>query len=393
MNISSNSERSGGVVVFFVFCITLLSLVGHGAFYIILTFLFIVLFSLTTPSIKKYFDSTAKSILLFSFFYSMIPILRGGPVNTPFVIYSILTPIFYYMYGRHLIWSSRRTFDFTDAVFVIVVCYSFVVFNAMFSGGLFSVHGIADERILSFSEDAFMAATVVGLIISICFIGLPSALYLNTTFIRRIIFALLFVGAIMTTTYMLNRGGLAVAVTSLLVVTLYKFRNTKNSRIRIVLVILSVVALVLIALRLGLFSDAVEGYEMRNDVEDASGGRLERWGLALGRIFLYPFGWSNIDLRFVHNMWLDVDRTAGIIPFFIVLKITWDSFKNIKGLWKAKTTNNGILMMGAYSSLFTAMFFEPTINAISSVFFLFLLFCGCMKEYSIENGTYNKKLL
>jgi hypothetical protein len=192
---------------------------------------------------------------------------------------------------------------------------------------------------------------------------------------------------------MLNRGGLVVAVTSLFIVTLYKFRNTKNRRIRIFIVILLVTVLVLISLRLGLFSDAVEGYEMRNDVEDASGGRLERWGLALVRIFQYPFGWSNIDLRFVHNMWLDVDRTAGIIPFFLVLKITWDSFKSIKGLWKAETTNNGILMMGAYSSLFIAMFFEPTINAISSVFFLFLLFCGCMKEYSIENGTYNKKLL
>ena len=72
-------------------------------------------------------------------------------------------------------------------------------------------------------------------------------------------------------------------------------------------------------------SDLLLYYADRIDDDDASvaqaGGRLERWRVSFeyligdGRIM----GWEFEKVGYAHNLWLDVARESGIIPFLLLL--------------------------------------------------------------------------
>lgn len=51
----------------------------------------------------------------------------------------------------------------------------------------------------------------------------------------------------------------------------------------------------------------------------SAGGRLDRWTGSIGSLFTDPFGWPLARFGYAHNLWLDVARVGGLIPFIFLV--------------------------------------------------------------------------
>jgi hypothetical protein len=50
-----------------------------------------------------------------------------------------------------------------------------------------------------------------------------------------------------------------------------------------------------------------------------AGGRLDRWIGSISSLFTDPFGWPMARYGYAHNLWLDVARVGGFLPFLILV--------------------------------------------------------------------------
>ena len=117
-------------------------------------------------------------------------------------------------------------------------------------------------------------------------------------------------------------------------------------------------------------SELLELYTERNEDFATAGNRTNRWSYAIEQLFKYPFGWYDGTIYHVHNMWLDIARISGIIPFLI---LAYFAGKNIIGsfvLIKRYNTPLMYLMLGLNVCFFTSCFVEPIVGGIH-----FMLYC------------------
>lgn len=101
-------------------------------------------------------------------------------------------------------------------------------------------------------------------------------------------------------------------------------------------------------------------------------GRTDAWALMTGNLFAYPVGGKQLDLaglNYVHNLWLDVAYTTGLLPFVLILLFhalhipsVIRFFRNFTGMF------SGLVLLAISVSMFTAFMGEPVLDA-SALFF------------------------
>lgn len=123
-----------------------------------------------------------------------------------------------------------------------------------------------------------------------------------------------------------------------------------------------------------------------SDNSGSAGGRTERWAKSLENLFTKPFGWSLNEFGYSHNMWLDVARYAGIVPFLLLVVFTIRSFFNIRKALKLYPKelllNTTILVYSI--ALFLIFFVEPIMEGLFNLFVVFCLFQGIINAYNIN---------
>lgn len=109
-----------------------------------------------------------------------------------------------------------------------------------------------------------------------------------------------------------------------------------------------------------------------------AGGRTEKWIGALESLFTDPFGWELSRLGYAHNLWLDVARVAGIIPFVLLLFFTVSSIKTwLKSLKLLKCNlflRNYIFFY--FISIILVFNVEPIMEGMYLLFLFFCMFVG-----------------
>ena len=83
-----------------------------------------------------------------------------------------------------------------------------------------------------------------------------------------------------------------------------------------------------------------------------------RWQLAIVNLFKYPLGWTD-DIGYVHNMWLDIAKISGVIPFFLLLLLTIISLRDLLILLKIRRNCVVIMLISFYLAVFMSCFVEP----------------------------------
>ena len=213
------------------------------------------------------------------------------------------------------------------------------------------------EFMLSDNSSSQLSATLVGLSMDIGMVGLPMCFIVKNNYMR-FSFLLLFVFSLFTTFSLLNRTGLVVALLCFIIVIGYRSRHDIKA------LMLSLLGVGVIFGLLFYFdiinTELIDFYSERNEDLLTMGTRTERWSTALGYLFTRPLGWAiNGQTYYIHNMWLDVARISGIIPFSLLAYIAYDSFRKAFRLIKKYESPLAYMILGLNVCFFASCFVEP----------------------------------
>lgn len=138
-------------------------------------------------------------------------------------------------------------------------------------------------------------------------------------------------------------------------------RFKQNISIIIVLLILIVVNIRTLIARIAT-SNLLQRFNLdnRNDTNLSDKFRILQLAEALGNLFKYPFG-NNYSRGYVHNYWLDIGQTSGIIPVIAIVILDIILLRHIIEIKRSCIVNNNLSLAYICMALgfYTNFFFEP----------------------------------
>lgn len=365
------------------FLVLLFSLWTNYSIYMTVVFSFYVVFKNWT---FKYADITSLCILSFSIIYSFIYMPN---VNswTIFISY-LLCPTTFYLFGKYIIGKLCNTNN-------IIIFWSLSIFTFSLVLYISALVDISQKGIINITRsfiiwgvqnDASTSATLYGMIASLGLMGFPYFFVKQDSNIVRYIYLLLSLLSLITVIHLINRTGLVIFVGCFVVMSFYIFRN-KIPTLIFTYVIIVILFILLIHVSI-IDQTVVEAYQNRdvgNGSIDSVGGRTDLWYLALNNIFKYPFGWLNIEgASYSHNLWFDIARVSGILPFTIFLIISIRTYRKLFNLLMVKKENVVSLFLGLHICFFLTLFVEPVLEAIPLYFYLYMMLWGMQNRLLIQ---------
>ncbi len=356
-----------GGFLFLILCVTLV--MNHNFGYITMVGVFsILVFCVIT--IREKIDVGVTTIILYSFFYILFSSISGINYSVSTLVLYAIAPFIFYQYGGKLVKNYVNEYHIITAWLIIIICYCIDVFYVSYGNIVASGSIINASRSLAFADDMIkVSATLVGLPLSIGMIGFPMTLIIKNKF-AKICFFTLSVLSLISVFSLLNRTGIVVAVLCFVIVVGYK--SLKNINFLFSSIFLIAILLIVLWYSDIISSDLIEIYNERNAEDIATlGSRTFRWKNAFHNLLDYPFGWIRYrNTNYVHNMWLDVARISGIIPFSILTYMAIDCFLKAFKLIKRYNNSLSYMLLGLNVCFFASCFVEPIYGGTH-----FLLYC------------------
>lgn len=350
--------------------------------FITLLSLFCILVSIIIPC-KHYIDSLGYLLIAFTFSYTFIGIATGFINTLSSTIANAFPLIFFYCFGRYIQNKLQTKTQFLFFISILITFYSFEIYSSIIQSIISSGNIINTSRQFRFGSDESRAltATLVGLCVSIGFIGLPISLILKNNKKLKWYYFLIFFFSTLTTIHLVNRTGLIVGITSLIVTLAYYYRE---KRFKIILAIFLCATLFFILLKTGVINqDIIDAYANRNNDDLLTGGgRLDRWEEVPERLIFSPFGWAEKNghtVYYIHNMWLDIAKVTGIIPCLLLIISTIKSIKSIIQLTSIRQNIIVATFVALNVCFFLSCFVEPVYGGLH--LFLYVMVWGMQNQY------------
>ena len=127
--------------------------------------------------------------------------------------------------------------------------------------------------------------------------------------------------------------------------------------------------------------NVIDAYTNRNEggsSVSSVGGRWDMWTDGIQNVFRYPLGWDveGAQYGYAHNLWIDVARVSGILPFLCFLMATLISYGKLFKLLRSKDMTIVPLLLGLNVCFFLSTFVEPVVEAIPLYFYLYMMLWG-----------------
>lgn len=118
-----------------------------------------------------------------------------------------------------------------------------------------------------------------------------------------------------------------------------------------------------------------------DDTISSDEGRFQTQIIAIQSLWQYPFGGNHEligNLRYAHNMWLDVAKQTGIIPFVLLIIFFVTNIIQLIKVIKSKdvTEQFKVLLIGIYISVILNFLVEPILQGIPLYFVCFTIIMG-----------------
>lgn len=366
-----------------IFLCLLLFLSNRTGFITILS-VWTILILLLIP-IKRYLNINLLLLLLYILLYIV------GGINTSFldsftsVIAYILPVVSFYLFGRYFASQCTNTKMFFLFVFLVLFFYGLeiylsIIFDILESGNIIN----KDRNFYFFNNPSRqLSATLVGVQVYPGLIGFPMY-FISKKYSKILAFLYLVLAflSLLTTVYLLNRTGLIIWLVSTLAMMFYYYRN-KLGKFIVVLVCLVGIISFYYSNQFAT-SEIVSEYSDRGGDLYTLGNRTQYWIYALNNIFTHPFGWGD-SVEYMHNMWLDVAKIAGVLPFVILVIMTINSLISLYRILRIKNSEVPILFLGLYICFFLSLFVEPI--AGGTHLFLFVMIWGMQESYFYKSKT------
>lgn len=324
-------------------------------------------------------------ILIFTFLYGSFGLLSGFMTLSKLIGLCLPLSIFYIL-GKFIVIRVRKPVHLILLVAILLICYQLDVFCSFLYSLLTEGYTLSNTRIfyLGADENRALTATLVGLNVSVSMVGLSSSVILKGYNKLRLLYFLLFLMAILTTTYLLNRTGLVICLICTIVVLCYYYQNNRKMLIGI----FAFMALILVlALNLGwIGSDILMAYGERNVDIQTAGMRTVKWSEALSELFRHPLGWAeggSETVYYAHNMWLDIAKVTGVMPFLALLLVSVQAMIAQLRLLKIKSDSFIAVTTGLNICFFLSCFVEPVYGGVH--LFLWMMLWGMQEQYYNQN--------
>ena len=324
-------------------------------------------------------DNTAVMLLIFGFVHTCILIFNGKSSGMGLLLANMFGPFFFYNYGKHLVKRNLSEKDLLAMLLIVLIALQATIYYNVWLD--YNNVGIVNEnRYLGDEENEWIKATILGMVTSVGFCGLPAFLSINKPLRSPIAigYLLMTVLSLISGIHLVNRAGLFVFVFCFFVALFYLSRK-RSQRHVIILFLVLIIGLLYYITNISVVADIINAYQAR-DVGDvtSAGGRTLMWSEGLHNLFSYPFGWSNQGY-YHHNLWLDVGRDTGIISFFLLVVAFIMGHKPIFKLVKIKGSPWVCTLLGLNVCFFASSFVEPVTHASPFYFYMYCLFFGLQR--------------
>lgn len=360
----------------------LLLYMGHMKGFVTIVSLFSVLVLLLVPC-GRYVDAIGKWIIAYTALYCTIGQFTGFFSNFSTLL-AFAIPLFpFYCFGSYVQDNLQSRQNVLLFILITVVLYSYEIYSTIIWSIATTGDVINVTRLFYFNGDETrkLTATLVGLGASLGFIGLPMAFLLKDSIIKRLLFLAVFVCSLLTTIHLVNRTGFVVGVVTMIVTSLYYYRSNRKN---ILFVIFFCFVLFFALSYTGVINqEVIDAYTSRNEADfSTGGGRTERWGDAIEQLSSHPFGWAEYfgtTVFYVHNMWLDIAKVTGIIPFILLVIPTFLSITTLVKLIQKKQDIIVALFISLNTCFFLSCFVEPVYGGLHV--FLYVMVWGMQNQY------------
>lgn len=344
--------------------------------------------------VLKNLDMDFLLLFLYSTIYALFYSFDFESQGKQFIAIYAITPPVFYLAGKFLVKDKPSSNIIYYVLFGISILYSISalisVFINFYEGGFVQLQ----RSIPFFWGGKPVSATVMGsfFTLNMC---IPALLILSKGK-KGVIFNVIAIVTFVISLICVLRLGSRTQLGIFLIMTIFAFfymlpkQSIKQNVILIGLVCL-VIYYISTKVSFNMNADWLTTFSDRMDSSGGNiasgGGRTERWVKSFEYLFKYPLGWDVKEFGYSHNLWLDVLRAVGIIPFFILIIY---SIRSVKQIYKTTKLNrkatdfNGQVMV--YFLAFFALFMvEPIMEGIFGSFALFCLFKGVInKHYTNE---------
>lgn len=347
------------------------------------TLIFCIMVLAIVPAIKLKVDSIGKCLVCFSLSYSLM-LIANGLITSHLPLY-LLAPIIFYSFGGFMVQQLHSRSAIMGFVSITLFLFSTITFyTCLLDIGEVGLINPIRKMGRSGVDDYGMAATLYGLNVSLGLSSLFAFLSINKTDRTKVHYFMLlsFIMSALTTFHLLNRTGLVLICSSLLLFLWYgKFDKMSNWGI-----LLFVVVIVLYLSSKSDFLDVVNAYSNRAEIEghgfSDAGSRSQLWYDAIMRLPSNIFGWHNkVSYSYTHNMWLDVARQAGLFPFVAIVGVSVYAIKDSIRLSKTKNDYVVLGILSIHVAFLLESFVEPVLEGFDLYFYLYCMFLGVQKKY------------
>lgn len=378
--------KSRKMVLLIVFFAVLLTSLFPQNIYLLVAFSVLVWVLLP---LRKWWDSVAITLLLFSIFYAVMVVLSGQVKSGFLTISYLISPVAFYRFGHYLMTEYRMDNERFRLLLFVVFAYLLNVFVLTIVD--ISVIGIINEdrALLGTSTDDALAATLYGLMTSVGIGCIGACFAKGQKLLVRLFYSILVILSLLTVVHLVNRGGLVVLVMCLGVSLLINYQKSVGK------LIFAVIALsigIYVLLKFGLLNgDVWEAYEVRNEVGgngvESVGGRTDLWLRSIRNLLRHPMGWQ--QEFYAHNLWIDLARIGGwmsLIPFLV------STFAILyRQMYLVRRRNSQFILALAVlnMAMLLAAFIEPVIEGSMSFFSILILVWGMTAYLYVESSSLN----
>ena len=344
----------------------------------------LVSFSLLTYivlPIKRWWNSTALILLVFSLFYSMMAVMNNQYRSGFVLITLLIAPVGLYRFGQWLMYNFYEDEIRQKLFMLIIATYLLPLFILTFQDvQLVGVVNVSREMMGDLDSSDSLAATLYGMMSSVGIACIASLFAKRQSLGIRLIYILLSLLSLFVVIHLVNRTGLIVFITCL-IAALVVSTNMKLSKIIPLLILMGMV--IFVVLKTGIIADDIFNAYMDREMSvsgDASqlGGRSDIWADAFNKLVTHPFGWERV--RYAHNLWLDIARVGGWLALLLFVIPT---FKWIRGLFRLAhkaTTPFVLIILSINAAMLLSSFVEPVIEG-SVLFFSLLMMMWGVTDY------------
>jgi len=383
--------RQIGFIYLIPFAFYLIDPFGKGFLF---GYVLILVLLLNGKRLVPYLDSDFVFLSLFAISYALFYALdRSSGVQLIF-IYAFF-PGFFYLFGKYLAVPNLSTSKLVLLFFGIGFVFSFSALISVLldlrTGGFVQ---LSREIPMVWNGEPKKATLMSAyLTFNMCLPIIYLIKQRKIPLVLQVLAGGVFVASLLSVFRLGSRTQLVITVLAIIISFLFVVpRQTIKANTKLFFFMILVVAFVLKFVPLNLDADyfSVLGSRLQESKNTSSaGGRTELWLQALENLFSHPLGWRGSHVRFAHNLWLDVARFAGVIPFFLLLIFTGRSLRNT---YKAIRKDPEKLFLNTTMLIFTlaamlVFFVEPVMEGLFYLFTVYCLYQGIINQYLIQSKS------